>query len=166
MGREETFLNFAYGSNLLLERLRGRTPSATQISAASLAGHDLRWHKRSEDGSGKCDALHTGAEGDVIWGVVFRIVSTERAALDNAEGLGHGYQARQVTVQARTQNLAALMYVATEVDPNLRPYHWYKAYVLAGAQQHALPKAYVHRIRDVESIPDPDLQRARANALP
>ena len=58
------------------------------------------------------------------------------------------------------------MYVATAVDAALRPYHWYKAYVLAGAQQHALPEEYIQRIRNVESIPDPDLRRARANALP
>ena len=50
-----TFLNFAYGSNLLTYCLRERVPSARPVTVARLAGHSLRWHKVSMDGSGKCD---------------------------------------------------------------------------------------------------------------
>jgi hypothetical protein len=160
------FLNFAFGSNLLIERLQQRAPSAAVVSAASLSEHALRWHKRSKDGSGKCDALHTGAGIDVVWGVVFRIADAERAALDLAEGLGRGYVHKQVVVQAGPHQIEALMYSATDVDPNLRPYHWYKAYVVAGARQHSLPSDYIQRIEGVVSIPDPDSQRAKANLLP
>ena len=52
---------FAYSSNMLTDRLRERVPSATAIGIGQLAGHSLRWDKRSErDGSGKCDAEATG----------------------------------------------------------------------------------------------------------
>lgn len=54
-----TFLNFAYGSNMLTDRLRERVPSARPVAVARLAGHSLRWHKVSIDGSGKCDAEAT-----------------------------------------------------------------------------------------------------------
>jgi gamma-glutamylcyclotransferase len=156
----DTFLNFAYGSNLLVERLRARTPSARPVTVATLSGHALRWHKRGMDGSAKCDAAPTGADEDVVWGVVFRIARAEKPRLDSAEGLGRGYREDAVIVTAGATTLRALSYLATDVDPALQPFHWYKAYVLAGARQHGLPEAYVERILAVPSIPDPDPRRA------
>jgi gamma-glutamylcyclotransferase len=50
---------FAYGSNMSLSRLRERVPSAEAVGCFSLNGHDLRFHKLSKDGSGKCDAFFT-----------------------------------------------------------------------------------------------------------
>ena len=52
----DSFITFAYGSNMPSARLRGRCPSARAIGIAELRGHELRWHKRSKDGSGKCDS--------------------------------------------------------------------------------------------------------------
>ena len=53
----DSFITFAYGSNMPSARLRGRCPSARAIGIAELRGHELRWHKRSKDGSGKCDIV-------------------------------------------------------------------------------------------------------------
>lgn len=50
---------------------------------------------------------------------------------------------------------SALAYVATDADPSRRPYHWYKALVIAGAIEHALPTDYIDRLRAVRSGPDP-----------
>jgi hypothetical protein len=48
---------FAYGSNMSLRRLRTRVPSAVKLGNATLFGHQLKFHKRSQDGSAKCDAM-------------------------------------------------------------------------------------------------------------
>ena len=80
---------FAYGSNLLLARLRERTPSARRIERGRLSAHRLCWHKRGAvDGSGKCNAFMTGDTADVVWGALFAFADTERVRLDTAEGLG------------------------------------------------------------------------------
>ena len=52
-----TMLYFAYGSNMLTERLKARVSSATPIGKANLSDHGLRFHKKSKDGSGKCDII-------------------------------------------------------------------------------------------------------------
>lgn len=52
-----------------------------------------------------------------------------------------------------------LTYVATAnfIDDQLKPYGWYKEFVLAGAREHGLPSDYIaERIESVEAMDDPD----------
>ena len=51
---------FAYGSNLLHQRLQARTPSARPLFTGTLTEHDLRFHKIGDDNSGKADCFFTG----------------------------------------------------------------------------------------------------------
>ena len=151
----DTVRYFAYGSNMLTDRLRERVPSATAIGVGRLAGHELRWDKRSgRDRSGKCDAEATGRQEDVVWGVLFELDPDEKPALDRAEGLGVGYMDKTVQVSTDTGPVTALMYYATDKDPSLRPYHWYKALVIAGAREHGLPAGYRSRLELVVTVSD------------
>ena len=153
---------FAYGSNMLTARLRERVPSATPIGIGQLPGHALRWDKRSaRDASGKCDAEATGGQDDVVWGVVFELDPNDKAALDQAEGLGAGYLEKNVNVLTDAGPVRAVTYYATDKDPSLRPYHWYKALVIAGAREHGLPIGYRSRLELVVTVSDPDPARAR-----
>jgi hypothetical protein len=113
------------------------------------------------DGSAKCHAARDDAAlGAAILGVLFEIDRRDEAALDRAEGLGRGYARHTVTVETPAgDTVGATTYVGTALHPGLRPFHWYKAYVLAGARQHGLPAAYVSRIEAVVSIEDPDTVR-------
>lgn len=98
-------LYFAYGSNMCSERLRARKIlSATPICVAYLSNHSLRFHKRSQDESGKGDASFTGSPEDSVWGVVFDIDQSEEPRLDAAEGLGQGYRKDEVMVTDRDGN--------------------------------------------------------------
>ena len=124
---------FAYGSNMLTDRLRERVPSATAIGIGQLPGHALRWDKRSgRDGSGKCDAEATSQKDDVVWGVLFEFDPQEKPLLDRAEGVGAGYLEKTVNILTEDGPVTAVTYCATDKDPTLRPYHWYKALVIAG----------------------------------
>jgi hypothetical protein len=152
---------FAYGSNMLTARLRERVPSAMAIGIGRLAGYALRWDKRSgRDGSGKCDAEATGRQEDIVWGVLFELDPDEKPALDRAEGLGVGYMDKTVQVSTDTGQVTALMYYATDKDPSLRPYHWYKALVIAGAREHGLPAGYRSRLELVVTVSDHNPTRA------
>lgn len=154
---------FAYGSNMLSERLQQRCPSATTRGVAELKGYELRWHKKSTDGSGKCDIVETDQDDAVVLGVLYEVAATEKDALDRAEGLGHGYDEMTVTVVCDGELHEALAYYATSIDAALQPYDWYRALVLTGAREHRLPEWYLEQLAAQDHIPDPDDVRAERN---
>ncbi len=158
-----TLVAFAYGSNMLTGRIRKRCPSATALGIAELHGHELRWHKRSRDGSGKCNVMQTSDATAVVYGVLYEIPVGEKPALDKAEGLGNGYEVRNGDVAFNGAPRMAAIYHATDIDPSLKPYTWYKAFVVAGAKEHNLPDKYIGRLVATDAIEDPDRERHARN---
>lgn len=158
--RSMTVTVFAYGSNMLTERMTRRASSARPIAPAFLERFALRWHKRSKDGSGKCSIEETGRHEDVVWGVLYELNSADKIKLDEFEGLGKGYGERRVTVSSQGKNHSVLAYYATSVDPNVRPYSWYREMVVAGAREHGLPTEYIRSLEAKSAIDDPDKERA------
>ena len=153
-------LSFSYGSNMSLARLRERVPSATFIAVATLPAHRLKFHKIGLDGSGKCDAESTGNVDDRVIGAVFRISGDQKPALDRKEGLGSGYNEKEVDVVTEDGRiLRCWMYFATNVDASRKPYHWYKKHVLVGARENGLPAEYIARIEAIEVDDDMDKER-------
>jgi hypothetical protein len=154
---------FGYGSNMLTSRLQARVPSAEPVTTASLQDWALCFHKRSRDGSGKCNILPD--DDSRVIGVVFDVSGAELHALDEAEQRGRGYERRSLLLHNGTEPLEAFAYIAQPayVDDALLPYDWYHALVLAGARQHGLPPSYVSEIETVPSYPDPNRERRRAH---
>ena len=55
-----------------------------------------------------------------------------------------------------------LSYLATPdyIDDSLKPYNWYKDFVLAGGREHGLPPEYIaEHIQSVEAVQDPNKAR-------
>ena len=155
-----TVLYFAYGSNMSVARLENRVSSVQVITKAKLDNHQLRFHKRSRDGSGKCDAIYVDNIEDSVYGVVFEMTISQKRLLDVCEELGNGYEQKEVSVIAgNRETLRVVHYYATEVDSSLKPYGWYKKHVLQGAHEHGLPSDYIARIESVNSMPDLNLKR-------
>jgi gamma-glutamylcyclotransferase len=160
---------FAYGSNMSLVRLQKRVSSAKLIGVFSLKSHQLRFHKISKDGSGKCDTYETGNESDSVIGALFEIDEGEKSALDRAEGLNYGYKEKLVTVQNELKGeFQAVTYYATNIDSSLKPYSWYLNHVVTGAKEIGIPTQNLAIIETTESIKDPDetrdsVQRAMYN---
>lgn len=153
-------LNFAYGSNMLPGRIRERAPSATRIGVARLRGYQLCWHKPGvTDNSGKCDIVPS-AEDSCVYGVLYEIIDGEMPALDAAEG---GYASAEVEVECCASLVWARAYFAQKRDTALLPYSWYKALVVAGARDAAIPQYYVDQLESVAATQDPDLVRHARN---
>lgn len=161
-GPPKASVYFAYGSNMSTARLRTRMPSCKPLGIATLPGHSLRFHKLSTDGSGKCNAFASGNDDRVI-GVLFSFDPAERALLDKAEGVGNGYEHAIVTViNEEGRRRKVLTYLATPdfIDDRIKPYSWYKDFVLVGAREHGLPPEYItHCIESVEAVDDPNTTR-------
>jgi len=159
---------FAYGSNMCTSRLRAldRAPSAKSVGIGFLEGYLLKFHKvSSTDGSGKCNAFQTGHKSDRVYGVVFKIEPGEKASLDQAEGLGCGYQIIETHIQMKNFSCICFLYIAehTCIESGAKPFSWYKEFVLAGAGEHGLPEFYIREIKSAPDIQDPDFKRDRFN---
>lgn len=153
---------FSYGSNLCIERLLARTPGARVVAVATLVGHRLRWHKKSRDGSGKCDAFPTGVAEDVVWGVVYELTPEEKIVLDGFEGLGEDYFEKVIRASTREGVVVeAVLYAANPqlLDETVRPWSWYKGFVTTGAVQHGFPDDYRAALDAIEARDDHDRER-------
>ena len=159
--KEEHFLTFAYGSNMLCARLRERCPLAAPLCVAELNGFMLHWHKKSKDGSGKCGIVSASSPNSHVLGVLYRVAVHEKCDLDKAEGLGQGYTEIDFDVLCEGVRTAAKAYHATDIDHTLRPYSWYQALVVAGAKEHRMPEEYISQLEAVATQEDPN--RARHN---
>ena len=155
-----TFYYFAYGSNMLTTRLERRCPGASRVGCADAGDHAIEFSKPSIDKSGKATLRHT--TGGRTSGVLFKIPITERDQLDDCEGVGNGYErcdALPVRLLDDDKILKATTYLATSPDSSLKPYDWYLALVIAGAQEHRISDEYLAELRCVEFVPDPDPDR-------
>jgi gamma-glutamylcyclotransferase (GGCT)/AIG2-like uncharacterized protein YtfP len=152
---------FAYGSNLSKARLLARVPSTELITTGSLLHHRLTFHKIGKDLSAKCDAYETGNDRDHVLGALYRIDPAHKKKLDDVEGLGRGYEEKEVSIiSGAGKKMNALTYYATNIDAGLKPFHWYRGHVLIGAMEHEFPEDYIARISSVPSIDDPDIKRS------
>ena len=151
----------AYGSNLHPERLRQRVSSAMLMGKAVLHGRTLAFHKRSNDGSAKCNIVESNGEVHIA---VYDIASEQKHDLDRIEGVGIGYQIEVLDIPVYGK---CFTYVATEthVDESLKPFTWYRELVVVGCEYLRVPDHYLEGVGAVESLRDANHRRHRENML-
>ncbi|MEJ2229128.1 MAG: gamma-glutamylcyclotransferase [Alphaproteobacteria bacterium] len=154
---------FAYGSNMLAQRLQLRCKSARVRGVASLPDYRLAFSKRSRDGSGKATIVPDPVGR--VYGGVFDIAAEDVLELDRIEGRGKGYE-RIVELSARMhptdQPITVTAYIAQNdfFDQALQPYDWYRDLVIKGAEQNHLPEEYLVALRAIRALSDPDPKRS------
>ena len=88
--------------------------------------------------------------------------------MDREEGLHYGYEEKTVYVFDEKSSgvlssypdiISAITYYATDIDSELKPYHWYKRQTVKGARDNELPEDYTKRIESMKSIQDDDFKR-------
>ena len=167
----DSFFYFAYGSNMLRERLRARCKSASVLGVAVASGYSIIFGKRSDDGSGKATIVKSDVNRSSVYGVLFEIKGTELSELDKFERCGNGYDRNDsfdVELIVDGKQLQVTTYIASldYVDSTLKPYDWYKALVLAGALQNALNSTYIKNLRAIPVIKDKkECRKRRIEAL-
>jgi hypothetical protein len=125
----------------------------------------LVFQKRSRDESGKCSIVEDDA-GTTVIGVVFELDDTDLPGLDRAEGAGQGYDRTDIRVHLQGRTVDCLTYRATDLDPTVIPYGWYRQLVLAGLLEHGAPDEYLDKVRAISWARDPNpTRRTRLEAL-
>jgi gamma-glutamylcyclotransferase len=164
-----TFLYFAYGSNMLSNRLISRCNSARVLGAAAAKNHTIEFSKPSKDMSGKATLISSDGLDVRTQGVLFEIEKAELQSLDKAEGAGFGYERHdefRVLRAGDNQTITAVTYIANEPQAELRPFDWYLALVVAGALEHDLEHYHVDNLLTVPYDLDFEMDRqSRRDAL-
>ena len=152
----DTFIYFAYGSNLDPERLHLNCPSAQFISAGKLPDFTLNFTKTSEIRwrGGVADIVET--PNDSMWGGVWEIDIAESDALDRQEGVHtdpQGYHRLDVIVESPDGTLihCRTYQVTVREALNISPSPAYKETLVRGAEYCELPPDYqdlIGNIRD------------------
>ena len=154
----ETVLYFAYGSNMKSARIRERVPSARFVGRAWISGKRLVCNKKSRDGSGKANLVDS--PGDVVWGVLYEIATSELERLDRAES---GYNRLVLPViREHGGTIEAVVYVSDKLTSDPVPYDGYKSMIVEGAREHELPQGYIAFLESLPSKPDPRRQDTEA----
>jgi len=150
---------------MCISRFQRRAPNAEAFSVGRLSRHQLVFHKRGADGSGKCTIWKDSSSEYQVFGVLYLIDEEEKYQLDLEEGLGNGYDNVMVEIITAEGKMNACTYMANEshYDSSLDPFQWYLEYVMKGAFEHRLPEYYISRIGDVKTALDPNRERAFKN---
>ncbi|XP_062385265.1 gamma-glutamylcyclotransferase a [Sardina pilchardus] len=150
MSSDGDFMYFAFGSNLLKERLQLKNPSATFYSTGRLKDYALRfglWGERVQcrwNGGVATIEENPGAE---VWGVVWKLSKDNLASLDKQEEV---YSPMEVTVETDNGLLVCRTYQMNNFSACL-PSPQYKQVLCLGAQQNGLPLEYLKKLQDVET---------------
>lgn len=160
----ERILVFSYGSNMFNKRLKGRVPSTQILGIGKLIGYKLECTKVSKDGSGKATVIKTDSKTDEVWGTLSIIEKSEKHLLDKSEGLNNGYNEIHDSVKTMSEEeVVPTFYIADDKSKNksLKPYCWYKKFIVEGAIMNKLPLEYINLLKELECIEDKKHERVK-----
>jgi len=188
-----SFLYFAFGSNLSSERIRVQNPSAQYVASAVLDGYQLDFKTYSTRWRGSPATItRTDEASDRVYGILWELDLQHLQTLDDQEGVAKQVYHRfmvpvkpcTVPLEEATQFQEHSCYGPHEVEaytyqltpqrltasaPTDMPSLAYKSVILKGAREHKLPQSYVE---ELTAIPDNgdgdhvDLRSAVANLDP
>ncbi|KAK3511797.1 hypothetical protein QTP70_023182 [Hemibagrus guttatus] len=148
------FLYFAFGSNLLKERLQLKNPSAVFHSVARLQGYVLQFGLWGENvissWNGGVATIEECPDEDIC-GVVWKMANEDLVSLDKQEGVDKGiYSPMEVTVETEAGPLLCRTYKMNNFRP-CAPSPQYKEVICLGAQQNGLPEYYIKKLQAVKT---------------
>jgi hypothetical protein len=149
----------AYGSNLHPTRLLQRVSSAELVQVVRLDGYRIAFHKRGQDGSGKCSLHRTGFSGDQAYGAVYSLSSEQVPILDEFEGEGYVHEHLELDIGGQARRVFTYLAQDHYCDQALKPYRWYQQLVFWGARFHAFPDHYLNVLEKIAVIEDRNEER-------
>ena len=142
-------LYLAYGSNLNLEQMAHRCPTAKVVGKAEINNMQLLF-RGPHDGA---VATIEPRKGSAVPVLVWEITPEDEAALDRYEGFPLLYRKETVNVKLGGKTIKAMVYIMNEGRPLGKPgcYYYsiiYKGYMSAGFDTEILKKAVADSMED------------------
>ncbi|NWX67072.1 GGCT glutamylcyclotransferase, partial [Promerops cafer] len=149
------FLYYAYGSNLLRERLLLRNPSAALCALARLQDFKLEFgHPQGRTSSVWHGGTATIAQspGDEVWGIVWKMNTCNLSSLDKQEGVEDGiYVPIEVNVHTQAGKVLTCRSYQMKDYVSGPPSPQYKKVICMGAKQNGLPTDYQEKLEAIET---------------
>ncbi|XP_075413678.1 gamma-glutamylcyclotransferase isoform X1 [Tenrec ecaudatus] len=151
---EDTFLYFAYGSNLLTARIHLQNPSATFCCVARLQDFKLDFGnpqgKQSPTWHGGIATIFQ-SPGDEVWGVIWKMNKSNLISLDKQEGVSSGiYVPMEVKVYTQDKKEITCRSYQMENYVSVPPSPQYKTVICLGAKENGLPSEYQEKLKAIE----------------
>ncbi|KAI5644930.1 AIG2-like family domain-containing protein [Phthorimaea operculella] len=156
-----TFLYFAYGSNLLKRRIHINNPSAEFMGIGKLLDHQLDFIKSSLNWRG-CSATIVPTKDAHVWGAIWRIHNDDMESLDKQEGVDtKWYFAKLVEVVLPAGLTVECRTYQQTINPEPRskdellskerlPSKTYMEVIIRGAMECNMPKYYIEFLKSIQ----------------
>lgn len=166
----DTFLYFAFGSNMSKARLTEQNPSAKFLTTALLKGYQLNFDAYSKTWEASPATItRTNDPADRVYGVLWELNLEDLSKLDKQEGVAYKVYHRLTVKVAPCKNsscqnednydgaVEAITYQLTQERiakgvggpeglGDGRPNKDYKGYIVTGARENKLPKSYIDKL--------------------
>lgn len=130
---------FAYGSNLEVDAMRDRCPTARALGSAILPDWEFRINERGF-------ATVVRQPGKTVHGALWELDPVAEAALDVYEAIDEGLYRKEIhSVVVAGQVRDAMVYLATHSRPG-RPHPGYLEGILGAARSWGFPAGYVEEL--------------------
>ncbi|VDD85792.1 unnamed protein product [Enterobius vermicularis] len=141
------FFYFAYGSNLLEERLHVQIKDAVFECTGRLSNYKLCFYDDSSRWHGALASVEE-VPGEEVWGCVWRVPNSFADELDLQENV---YKRLQVNIDVADSVISCrtYQYLLDSRKPALPSPH-YKHVIVSGAIEHSLPPSYVAKLKEVK----------------
>lgn len=125
---ENTTLYIAYGSNLNLEQMAHRCPTAKVAGTSKLTGYQLRFRGGRHGAVATVEKKSGGSVPILVW----EITPADEAALDRYEGWPHLYRKETIRVQLNGKPVSAMIYIMNEGRTFGSPSPYYFSVIVHG----------------------------------
>lgn len=121
-------LYLAYGSNLNLEQMAHRCPTARHVGAVTLKDYQLRFR----GGHGGSVATVEPFKGKTVPCLLWEITPADEAALDRYEGFPFLYRKETIKVKHGRKTVDAMVYIMNDERSSGAPSCYYYSTILEG----------------------------------
>lgn len=136
---------FAYGSNMLTERISDRLGTVEQVGIGLLHNYQLVFNRRGSYSPGGVASIIPW-QGRSVFGVIWELNNKQLNLLDEIEDPA-AYSRRSVSVEMKDGSpVDCLTYIAFSQGYH-PPTKKYLSYLIQGAKEHNLPSRYARNLR-------------------
>jgi len=149
---KNSFLYFAYGSNLSTARIHVSNPSARKVDVGKLTDYRLDFDYFSLRWKGAAATIMP-EKGHHLYGVLWELDNEHLESLDIQEGVEKGiYEVHPVQVEIPNGELiqARCYKLIQPPEKDKRPSKVYLDVILKGANENGLPEEYIKYLQGIE----------------